>query len=144
MEPWRSTGYFLYVPLSGWMAVLLCLLLVSVHQYSHAAELNAELHLGDTAAESIDVDAEDAAAEDDDDDPDDEDAEEGARPEKVDIPEMALKPIVKFDFDKRDALLPPIRKSKRACQEMPELLTLWATQPLRTPTHTTSTSSHPT
>ena len=67
-------------------------------------------------------------------DPDDEDAEEGARPEKVDIPEMALKPIVKFDFDKRDALLPPIRKSKRACQEMPELLTLWATQPLRTPT----------
>ena len=62
-------------------------------------------------------------------DPDDEDADPSVRPEKVEVPEVAFKPIVRFDFDKRDVLLPPI-KSKGACNEMPDLLRQWASQPL--------------
>jgi len=32
-------------------------------------------------------------------DPDDEDADPSVRPEKVEVPEVAFKPIVRFDFD---------------------------------------------
>ena len=57
-------------------------------------------------------------------DPDDEDADPSVRPEKVEVPEVAFKPIVRFDFDieaghVRSGPLSPI-KSKRACNEMPD------------------------
>ena len=35
-------------------------------------------------------------------DPDDEDADPSVKPEKVEVPEVAFKPIVRFGFDKRD------------------------------------------
>ena len=71
-------------------------------------------------------------------DPDDEDADPSVRPEKVEVPEVAFKPIVRFGFDKRDtreaARLPAPSptapdQEQEGLQRYARLFKQWASRP---------------
>ena len=57
----------------------------------------------------------------------DEDAPEAdidIQPQKMEVPDRAFEPIVRFDYEKRQMVAAPLKK-KRAAEAMPDLLQQW-------------------